>query len=139
MGVREIAKPRGQECPHCKAETGCTIYDTRPSACRSYMCRFLLDDGLDENWRPDRSGIVVNTDRSRIVIYVDPERPGAWLQEPFYSKLKQWSWNTPSGWPVYVCIGDSVVAVYPNRDVEVNERLKSTWEDGDPRLAGDKV
>jgi hypothetical protein len=135
MGVREIAKPRGAECPHCNPDSGCRIYDTRPEACRSYTCRFLLDEGLDERWRPNRCGIVVNADRSRVVIYIDPESPGTWLQEPFYSRIKQWSWNSPSGWPVYVCIGDSVVAVHPDRDVEVNERLKSTWEDGDPRLA----
>ena len=123
IGVHEFAKPRGVWCTHCRIDSGCTIHETRPQVCRAYSCRFLVDDSLDESWRPSRSGMVINADRSRVVIYVDPDRPGAWLQEPFYSRLKHWSRTSRSGWPVFICTGDQVVAVYSNRDVEVSERL----------------
>jgi hypothetical protein len=126
IGVHEFAKPRGVWCTHCNIGTGCTIHETRPKVCRAYSCRFLLDQSLDESWRPDRSGLVINADRNRVVIYVDPDRPDAWLNEPYYSRLKQWSRMSPSGWPVFVCTDDKVVAVYPNRDVEVNQRLSAS-------------
>jgi len=126
IGVHEFGKPKGVWCSHCKIGTGCMIHETRPNVCRAYSCRFLVDQSLDETWRPDRSGLVINADRNRVVVYVDPDRPAAWLQEPFYSRLKQWSRTSPSRWPVFVCIDDKVMAVYPNRDVEVNQRLSAS-------------
>jgi hypothetical protein len=126
IGVHEIAKPKGALCRHCKIDSGCMIYETRPDACHAFSCRFLLDETLDESWRPSRSGMVINTDRSRVVVYVDPDRPDAWLQEPYYSRLKQWSRTSRSGWPVFVCIQERVVAVHPGRDVEVEQRLPAS-------------
>ncbi len=124
IGVQELAKPKGVWCIQCKIATGCTIHETRPNACRAYSCRFLLDQSLDENWRPDRSGLVINADRSRVVVHVDLDRPDAWLSEPYYSRLKQWSRASP--WPVFVCTDDKVIAVYPNRNVEVNQRQSAS-------------
>ena len=126
IGVHEFAKPRGVWCTHCKIDSGCMIHETRPAVCRAYSCRFLLDRSLDESWRPSRSGLVINADRSRIVVYVDPDRPDAWQQEPFHSRLRQWSRSSPSGWPVFVCTNERVVAVYPDRDVEVQDRLSAS-------------
>jgi len=126
IGVKEFAKPKGVWCSNCKIGTGCMIHETRPNVCRAYSCRFLVDESLDENWRPDRSGLVINADRNRVVVYVDPDRPGAWLSEPYYSRLKQWSRTSPSRWPVFVCTDDKIVAVYPDRDVEVDQRLSAS-------------
>jgi hypothetical protein len=126
IGVQEFAKPRGVWCKHCKIDSGCTIHETRPEVCRAYSCRFLLDETLDESWRPSRSGMVINADRSRAVVYVDPDRPGSWLMEPFYSRLKHWSRTSSSGWPVFVCIAERVIAVHPGRDVEVDARLPAS-------------
>lgn len=125
IGVREIAKPKDVWCAHCKIGSGCMIHASRPGACRAYTCRFLVDRKLDESWRPDGSGLVINADRARVVVHVDPDRPDAWLREPYYSKLKQWSRTSASGWPVFVSTAGRVVAVYPNRNVEVEARLPS--------------
>jgi hypothetical protein len=123
IGVHEFGKPKGVWCSHCKIGTGCMIHETRPNVCRAYSCRFLVDESLDETWRPDRSGLVINGDRSRVVVYVDPDRPAAWRQEPFYSQLKKWSRASQPDWPVFVCIQDRVVAVRPDRDIEVKPQL----------------
>jgi hypothetical protein len=126
IGVHEISKPRGVWCTQCKIGSGCTIYESRPNDCRAYSCRFLTDEELDESWRPSNCKMVINANRSRVVVYVDPDRPGAWLREPYYSNLKHWSRTSPSGWPVYVCIDERVIAVHPGRDVEVSQRLSAS-------------
>src|ERR1700744_388298 len=53
----EIQKQSGARCRHCH-ETGCAIYDSRPPVCRSYYCAWRTVDIFDEDWRPDRSGVM---------------------------------------------------------------------------------
>ena len=103
IGVTMIGKPRGQWCPHCDVGKGCGVYQTRPSACRNFSCRFLADLELGEIWRPCNSGLVINLDRRRVVVNVDPDRPDAWRREPFYSTFKRWSCTTLPGWAVFIC------------------------------------
>ena len=55
----EFAKPAGVTCHHCRP-TGCSIYQTRPAVCRGFQCGWLLVPVLDDSWRPDRSGILIN-------------------------------------------------------------------------------
>lgn len=123
IGVPVIGKPRGQWCKHCDADKGCAVYQARPDACRIYSCRFLVDPELDETWRPCQSGLVINLDRRRVVVNVDPDRPDAWRAEPFYSTFKRWSRATLPGWAVFISIGDDVIAVYPDRDVPVQTHV----------------
>jgi hypothetical protein len=66
--------------------------------------------------------LVINTDPRRVVVNVDTDRPDAWRQEPFYSTIKRWSRTVLPGWPLYISIGDEVIAVYPDRDVAVVPR-----------------
>lgn len=55
-----MTKPRGRLCPNWQADCGCTIYDARPQACRSFDCGWRRLADLDDGWRPDRSGILIN-------------------------------------------------------------------------------
>jgi hypothetical protein len=55
-----MTKPQGLLCPHWKADCGCTIYEARPGLCREYHCGWRCLADLDEEWRPDRSGILIN-------------------------------------------------------------------------------
>jgi Fe-S-cluster containining protein len=119
IGVREIDKPRGQWCKHYKAGKGCAVYLTRPAVCRDYTCRFKIDPELDEIWRPSECRMVINLDRRRVVVNVDPDRPNAWREEPFYSTFKRWSRTALPGWPVFISIADEVIAVHPDRDITV--------------------
>src|SRR5438128_1437727 len=56
--VEDFTKPAGVTCQHCTS-TGCGIYETRYPICRTFLCGWLLLPGLDESWRPDRSGILI--------------------------------------------------------------------------------
>jgi hypothetical protein len=53
----EIQKAAGVVCRHCSG--GCAIYESRPVLCRDYFCGWRLLPILDDDWRPDRSGVFV--------------------------------------------------------------------------------
>jgi hypothetical protein len=52
-------KPAGVMCPHCRAPHGCGIYQTRLEVCRTYFCGWHHLPSLDEDWRPDRSEVLI--------------------------------------------------------------------------------
>lgn len=54
-GVSQV----GVLCRFCIEGVGCTVYDSRPWACKHYYCAWRLGEGGDED-RPDRSGIVMD-------------------------------------------------------------------------------
>ena len=121
----DIGKPAGVPCTHCIEGKGCRIYHTRPEECRLFNCRFLHDPSLREEWRPSKSRIVVvvTPDRQRIAAHVDPERPGAWRREPFYSQFKAWARELASQpdrvGQMYVAIGKHTIVILPDRNVDV--------------------
>ena len=53
-------KPAGIPCPNCIQAKGCSIYATRPPVCRTYHCAWQKLPAIDDSWRPDRSGILIN-------------------------------------------------------------------------------
>jgi len=48
-----------ETCEHCITNTGCAIYSSRPSSCRTYKCMWLQGFGEDEH-RPDKLGLVID-------------------------------------------------------------------------------
>jgi len=55
----ELKKEAGVLCPHHNGgRHGCTIYETRPTVCRGFLCGWRLVPELGDSWRPDRSGIL---------------------------------------------------------------------------------
>jgi hypothetical protein len=56
----EFQKLPGVACPHLCAGGGCSIYATRYSVCREYHCGWRYLDFLGEDWRPDKSGVLLN-------------------------------------------------------------------------------
>jgi hypothetical protein len=54
----EFHKPAGELCRHCTG-TACAIYAARPSVCRDYYCGWQQVAALDDEWRPDRSGVLL--------------------------------------------------------------------------------
>jgi len=60
LPTEEIGKPENQRCRHQKSYCGCTIYPNRPMSCQLWSCRWLVDDDMADQPRPDRSHIVVD-------------------------------------------------------------------------------
>ncbi len=75
IATPEFAKPPGITCAHCIAGAGCGIYETRFAICRAYQCGWRRAAGLGEDWRPDRSGILIDEENSGIPTDY-PVRPG---------------------------------------------------------------
>jgi len=122
MRIEELNKPVGQWCQHCSPGTGCKIYESRPGGCRDFYCAYLLSPHLGEEWKPERSKmvLVIDEDGMRMVAYVDSQRPSAWKSEPYYSHLKQWSKNALSrGGQVIANVNRHVYLIMPNEDIDL--------------------
>lgn len=92
LEVAGVDKPVNQLCKHWQAGTGCTIYDRRPQMCRSFVCAWLQGH-LDDDWFPAKSGIVVHFSQDAVNVTVDDDCPDRWREEPYFSKLAEWSLN----------------------------------------------
>ena len=58
---------KGIECKNV-CDSGCSIYNERPSACSHFKCAYLTSD-WKEDYRPDRSGIMVAGFEKEISVY----------------------------------------------------------------------
>ena len=53
-----LKKKAGDMCPNCTG-TGCGIYETRFKLCRSFLCAWRKLPQLGDDWRPDKSGVML--------------------------------------------------------------------------------
>jgi hypothetical protein len=93
MGVPEIKQDHAW-CQHaCRPGGGCRIYTDRPEPCRDFNCMWLLDNRFGPHWYPARARIVINAkldgDKAYIAFVVDPDYPGRWREEPWFSDIKK--------------------------------------------------
>ena len=124
MEVEELEKPRATWCAKCDRSRGCTIYEGRPQACRTFHCGYLRLAYLDERWKPAKAKFLVNYEERarRIAIHVDPDRPDAWRKEPFLGQLRHWSAAaTREGGYVIVWCGPRASIVLPDRVKELGQ------------------
>lgn len=73
LAVKELEKPACQWCSHVIQGKGCSIYETRPTACREFECAWL-QGALPEDWRPDKVKFVVAAASAgdALIIHEDP-------------------------------------------------------------------
>lgn len=103
--------------------------------------------------------LVAEEDENRVVIHVDPSRPNAWRDRPYYDEITRWSaMAARQGQSIMVIVGGRSTIVFPDREVDLgivaeDERIviietggvvEPRWDAiklkaGDPRLAGLKV
>ncbi len=118
----ELDKPAGQWCRHHAARVGCAIHAFRPDACRSYQCAWTQNDVLDEAWKPDVARFLLDITPSQVLVVVDPDHPGAWRREPYYSRLKAISSRAQRPFTeVLVFERGSLTMVFPEGDVAIGQ------------------
>jgi hypothetical protein len=125
LSISELAKPAGQWCTHCRPGKGCGIYATRPFVCRGFYCEWMISKGLGPEWRPEQAKFALfkSNDGRRLTAAVDPGYPSAWRRSPYYENFKAWAvqavQKTPEMDLVDVMIGEHVIVILPNREVDV--------------------
>ena len=122
LSITELNKPQGVWCVHAQVGRGCKIYDGRPSECATFYCGYLSWPVAGEHWFPAKSKMVIvsELDGGRIAIHVDPGRPAAWRDRPFYDDLKEWAhFAARDNMQVVVCVGNRATVILPDRDVEL--------------------
>jgi hypothetical protein len=120
LGIAALEKPVGAWCTHCVQGRGCAIYDDRPAECRGFVCGWLRDERLGDEWYPKRSKIVLTYEQDRFVAHVDASTPRAWREEPYATALKKMMLaNLPLGKPVYVAIGRHQILLLPDREEDL--------------------
>lgn len=122
VGVAELSKPPGTWCPHCDRAKGCTIYETRPTDCRTFFCHWMLETGLGPDWKPERCKFALLSSAAGMTVFVDPGYPGAWKQAPYYQTFKRWAVAGLNKNPAHIIsirIGTRGIVVLPDRDVDL--------------------
>lgn len=61
----EIQKAAGSVCRNCTKD-GCAIYESRPEVCRNYYCGWRRLELIGADWRPDKSGVLVELEVGNI-------------------------------------------------------------------------
>jgi hypothetical protein len=120
MAIEALAKPVSSWCPHCKPGRGCQIYADRPAECRTFSCLWLVNDQLDQHWKPNKSKLVLTTSEDGIEVRCDPGFPDAWRREPFRSEIHQWAVSGQTqDMTVVVIIGQKMILVAPDREFDL--------------------
>lgn len=125
LAIEVLEKPAGPLCHHF--EGGCSIYEDRPAACRSFRCIWLkserlpLGSRMGPEWRPDRAKFTMYTERDdrRLNVVVDPAYPLAWTREPYYGFLKRMSHRVNEAHELLIYVGDRRIVVFPHEDVDL--------------------
>ena len=117
----ELGKPPGVWCTHV-ANNSCSIYATKPRECTVFYCNYLRYAHLPEEWKPSVSKIVLVDELGgkRLTAYVDPGRPDAWRQHPYYAVLKFWAHNAVKNrGEVMAVVAGHTYMILPDRDVDL--------------------
>lgn len=129
LGIVALSKPANVWCPHCAPRQGCKIYPDRPAECRTFSCGWLIDTSVPDEWRPDKSKLVIfpDEDPQRILVHVDPGSPEAWRREPYYSVLRRFAaQRLQAGGTVLVVVKGKTTMILPDGEV-----FLGVVEDGD--------
>jgi len=120
MAIEQLAKPISSWCPHCRPGRGCLIYANRPAECRTFSCLWLVDDKLDQHWKPSKSKLVLTTSEDGIEVRCDPGFPDAWRKEPFRSEIRQWAISGEThDVTVVVIVGQRMTLITPDREFDL--------------------
>jgi hypothetical protein len=136
MAIEQLAKPVNAWCPQCRPGRGCLIYPERPGECQDFSCLWLVNELLDEQWKPNKSKFVLTTSEDGIEVRCDPGFPEAWRREPYASEIRQWALSGEThDVTVIIVVGQRMILVTPTREFDLglvgpDERIVRELEDG---------
>ena len=77
VDTKEFQKLPGVPCTHL-CSSGCSIHATRYRVCHEYHCGWRQLNSLGEDWRPDKSGVLIDFQTDELPPHY-PKRPGVRL------------------------------------------------------------
>ena len=144
LKIDELQKPKDQWCKDClPGAGGCSIYDTRPTCCRTFACAWLIDPTLPEEWRPTRSKMVVRVAAPEkqgwlsCEVHVNSEFPDIWRSESYRRHLRALAYKglakpelRNSETRTYVFSRDNVYLILPDGDYDVTNKTHTVLRAG---------
>lgn len=124
MAVEDLQKPGGVLCAHARPGKGCGIYETRPHACRTFECVWLMDEEMPHRFRPDQTKVVLDQDAHglRLIARCDPGNPQAWRRNPIHAALRAYAADTwGTGRIVLAVAGRRTWLVTPREEIDLGE------------------
>jgi hypothetical protein len=80
----------------------------------------LVNDLLDQQWKPSKSTLVLTTSEDGIEIRCDPGFPDAWRKEPFRSEIHEWAVSGEThDVTVVVIVGQKMTLITPDREFDL--------------------
>jgi len=124
LTVAELEKPAGTACRHLAKGGGCGIYETRPTACRTFECVWLMDPEMPHRFRPDQTKVMLDQDPEAnwLVARCDPANPTAWRRNPMYMALKAFAaqhWG--KGKLAMAVAGRRTWVITPKEDIDLGD------------------
>ena len=137
IDTKELQKLAGVDCEHLSPRGGCAIYDQRPQGCRDFLCAWRQIPDMPDDWRPDRSGVLVVVSGEDIppgyattygLHFSFIRAPAAMVRHP--SVVRTMLSFVRARIPIYLHVQGPVGRVA--KRVLLNERLLSLLETGNP-------
>ncbi len=125
LSIEELEKPAGIWCRHARSGQGCGIYKDRPNACSHFLCEWMTNPNLGQNWKPTSAKFVIFTSSIDQSLNICPDTgyPNAWRQEPYYSVLKETAARLIEQKKITrVTVGEMNTVLLPDRDEVVRCR-----------------
>jgi hypothetical protein len=126
MAIDELQKEAGEWCPNCKDAHGCAIYGAHPPSCQQFVCEWLRNPDVPEDFRPNEIGVVLTTlmadDGAHLIASCDAANPMAWRNQPVYGWLKTRaarSWQR-GGW-VMARVVRRIWLIGPNGELDAGD------------------
>lgn len=66
--IQELDKRALDDCQHCIAKTGCSIWEDKPEECTLYDCAWRQSDGAPLKLRPDNCHMIFERVSGRIFL-----------------------------------------------------------------------
>jgi hypothetical protein len=118
--IPELDKPKDKWCPNFAPGTGCRVYAERPTSCRNFVCRWLVDPTLGPEWKPSLCKMVLDVKPGMLVVHADPAVSKPWRAEPYNSILKTLAvQGLTSGTVVMVMERNRCIAILPDREEDL--------------------
>ncbi len=120
MAIEALAKPANAWCSHCQPKRGCSIYERRPGECQAFRCLWLVNELLDEQWKPAKAKFLLTTSEDGSEVRCDPGFPDAWRKEPYHSGIRQWAVSGEEhDVTVVIIIGQRMILVTDGREFDL--------------------